>query len=113
MFTFREDRVRVDQKVPEPLQEQTFSPQLLRQIQYRHADQRLEVLSRLPEVIRGAIGDDELFVRLVNMLLAGIPRAGVAAVTAVATIPEVRNSARCCTGIGDSIRRRFSSRVVS
>jgi adenylate cyclase len=83
MFTFREDRVRVDQRVPEPLQEQTFSPQLLRQIQYRHADQRLEVLSRLPEVIRGAVGDDELFVRLVNMLLAGISRAGVVAVTAV------------------------------
>ena len=83
MFTLREDRVHVERQVPEPLEEQTFSPQLLRQIQYRHADQRLEVLSRLPEVIRGAIGDEELFIRLVNLLLAGIPRAGVVALTAV------------------------------
>ncbi len=43
----------------------------------------LEVLSRLPDVISGAAGDQELFVRLVSMLLAGVPRADAAAVVAV------------------------------
>ena len=41
------------------------------------------MLSRLPDVISGAAGDQELFVRLVSMLLAGVPRADAAAVVAV------------------------------
>jgi len=82
-FTFSLDRVVLNRDVPPPLEEQTFSAQYLRDIAYRNADQRLEVLSRLPDVISGSSDDRELNVRLVNLLLAGVPRAGVVAITAV------------------------------
>jgi adenylate cyclase len=82
-FTLAEDQIKFGRELPAPLEEQTYSPQFLARVRYRNADQRLEVLSRLPEVISGAHDDAELFVRLVNLVLAGIPRANVAAITAV------------------------------
>jgi adenylate cyclase len=82
-FTLAEDQIRFNRELPQPLEEQTYSPQFLARVRYRNADQRLEVLSRLPEVISGAHDDAELFVRLVNLVLAGIPRANVAAITAL------------------------------
>jgi adenylate cyclase len=74
-FTLTDDHVNISLEAPDPIREQTFSPQYLRRLRYRNADQRLEVLSRLPEVISGATSESELFVRLVNLLLAGVPRA--------------------------------------
>src|SRR5438477_525909 len=46
-------------------------------------DKRIDVLSRLPDVISGSGSDEELFTRLVNLLLRGIERATAAAVVAV------------------------------
>jgi adenylate cyclase len=66
-----------------PVVEQTFRAQELQQIPFRDADRRLDILSRLPEVITGAVTDSELFIRLGNMLLAGIPHADAVAVVAV------------------------------
>ena len=63
--------------------EQAFSPAYLQSVSYRNADQRIEVLSRLPEVISGATNDEELFVRLISLLLTGIVRATAAAIVAV------------------------------
>jgi adenylate cyclase len=82
-FTLADDQVNISLEGPDPIREQTFSSQYLRRLRYRNADQRLEVLSRLPEVISGAASDSELFVRLVNMLLAGVPRAEAVALVAV------------------------------
>lgn len=82
-FTFCDERVEVGSDLPPPVEEQTFSAQYLRHVAYRNADQRLEVLSHLPEVLRGAGDDRELYVRVVNLLLAGIPRAGVVAAASV------------------------------
>lgn len=82
-FTLADDRIRVGREGPQPLEEKTFSSQYLERVRYRNADQRLEVLSRLPEVISGAGNDEELFVRLVNLLLSGIARANVVAITVV------------------------------
>jgi len=82
-FTLADQRVAITADVPEPVQQQSFSAQYLRQVRFRHPDHRLEVLGRLPQVISGAAGDAELFVRLVSMLLAGVPRADAAAVVAV------------------------------
>jgi len=82
-FTLADQRVNITADAPQPVQQQSFSAQYLRQVQFRNPDYRIEVLSRLPDVISGAAGDQELVVRLVSMLLAGVPRADAAAVVTV------------------------------
>jgi adenylate cyclase len=82
-FALADERVNVAVEAPKPLEERAYDTRELDNIKYRHADQRLDVLSRLPDVISGAADDNELFVRLVNMLLAGISRADAAAIVAV------------------------------
>jgi adenylate cyclase len=86
-FTLTVQRADVVVDAPMPIQQQAFSSQYLKEIAFRNPDHRLEILSRLPEVISGATDDDELCVRLVSMLLAGVPRTETAAV--VATGPEL------------------------
>ena len=68
------------------MQQQTFSSQYLQKIQFRHTGAHIDVLGRLPEVISGASSDSELSVRLVNLLLTGLPRAGAAALVSVSSI---------------------------
>lgn len=63
-----------------PVDEVTFSRQVLQGVRFRDADKRIEVLSNLPEVIWGARTDSELLSRLVNLLLAGIVLAEAAAI---------------------------------
>ncbi len=81
-FTLADQRVNIT-AAPQPVQQQAFSAQYLKGIPFRNADHRLDVLSRLPEVISGSTGDHELFVRLVSMLMAGVGRADTVAVVAV------------------------------
>jgi adenylate cyclase len=81
-FSLSDARVQVSGAGPVPVTEQTFSAIFLQRARFRHADQRIDVLSRLPELITGASNDLELFVRLVNVLLAGIPGASAVAVVA-------------------------------
>jgi adenylate cyclase len=82
-FSLADQRVNIESGGPEPLRQQSFSAQYLKQVQFRNPDYRIEVLCRLAEVISSAAGDAESFVRLVSMLLAGVPRADAAAVVAV------------------------------
>lgn len=82
-FTVLVDQVSMSLDHPMPHEEQSFTAQYLQQLPFRNADQRIEVLSRLPEVIVGASSDLELCVRLVNMLMAGIRRADAVAVVTV------------------------------
>ena len=82
-FTLTDERVNVSLDVPPPAQQQTFSSQYLQKIQFRHTGAHIDVLGRLPEVISGANSDSELSVRLVNLLLTGLPRAGAAALVSV------------------------------
>jgi len=79
-FTLTVQRADVVADAPMPVQQQAFSSQYLKAIAFRNPDHRLEILSRLPEVISGATDDKELCVRLVSMLLAGVPRTETAAV---------------------------------
>ena len=65
------------------VEEVTFTRKQLQQVRYRDADRRLEVLSRLPEVIAGAVNDKELTSRVCGMLLAGIPHAEAVAVVSL------------------------------
>ena len=82
-FTLSDQHVAVSLDAPVPVQQQSFSAQYLSKISFRNPDHRIEVLSRLPEVISGATGDAELCVRLVSTLLAGVPRADTAAVASI------------------------------
>ncbi|HVW01686.1 MAG TPA: adenylate/guanylate cyclase domain-containing protein, partial [Planctomycetaceae bacterium] len=65
-----------------PVGEVTFSRQSLQGVRFRDPDRRIEVLSHLPEVISQAQSDSEFFLRLVNLLLAGVTQAEAAAVVA-------------------------------
>lgn len=82
-FTLADERAQVSLEMPLPERERTFSVEELRRRPYEQADQRIDILSRLPEIISGSNSDEELFVRLVNLLLSGVPRASAAAVVAV------------------------------
>ncbi len=55
----------------------------LDRLAFRDAPHRLDVLSRLPEVISSATDDADLFSRLVDMLLAGIRRADAVAIVSL------------------------------
>ena len=82
-FTLVDQRVSLSADIPRPVQQHAFSREYLKQIPFRNPDRRIEVLSRLPQVISGAAGESELCARLVGMVLAGVPRAQTAAVVAV------------------------------
>jgi len=67
---------------PPMLEATVAAPDLMRR-EFGQGPHRLDVLSRLPDVISGAADDEQLFVGLVNMLLAGIPAADMAAVVSI------------------------------
>jgi len=54
----------------------------LANVPFRDAPHRLDVLSKLPDVIAGAASDPELFAGVCAMLLAGLPRADAVALVA-------------------------------
>ncbi len=73
----------VDQPIAEPpipASEVTCSGEHLRSVAYVDAAERIEVLSSLPEVIRLAMTEEEMEMRVVEVLLRGIPRAVAAAI---------------------------------
>jgi adenylate cyclase len=74
-FYLVEHRVDVTHDAPPPVTQQAFSRHALEQARYRDAEGRIDMLSRLPEIISGAAGDRELAERLVNLLLHGISQA--------------------------------------
>ena len=86
-FTLADEQVQVSLEVPLPEHERTFTVDELRRRPYERADQRIEVLSRLPDIIGGSSSDQEMFVRLVNLLLSGVPRATAAAIVAMSSSP--------------------------
>lgn len=65
---------------PLPVEELTFDRQELRNIRFSDADKRIEVLTRLPEVIWGARTETELHERLVDMILTGVEHAEAVAI---------------------------------
>ncbi len=86
-FTLVNQRVSITADAPQPIQQHSYSAQFLRQIPFRNPDHRIEVLVRLTDVLSGAASDEELIVRLVSMLMAGIPRADSAAVVSAEEPP--------------------------
>jgi adenylate cyclase len=66
-------QMRVAQDSPQPDREVAFNAAELRRLAFRN-------MNRLPEVIPGAASDTDLFARLVNLLMAAIPRADTVAI---------------------------------
>jgi adenylate cyclase len=82
-FTLSEDRVSVASDDPTPLEIVSYTMAEMRETRYRDPDQRIEVLATLPDVLRSAATDEELFSRLVLLLLSAIPQADAAAIVRV------------------------------
>lgn len=76
--------------VAQPVEEVAFKPQELRKIRYQDPENRIEVLTHLPEVISGARNDSELFHRLVNLLLKGVVHAEAVAIVALGSTDEIQ-----------------------
>jgi adenylate cyclase len=74
----------------QPVEEVAFKPQELRKIRYQDPENRIEVLTHLPEVISGARNDNELFHRLVNLMLKGVVHAEAVAIVKVAGGEEIQ-----------------------
>jgi adenylate cyclase len=84
-FSLVDQRVRVLSDEAPAVTEHTFAASQLRQARYRDADRRIDVLSRLPEIIQGSTSDEEMFVRMVNVLMQGIDQATFVAIVATST----------------------------
>lgn len=73
-----------------PVEEVAFKPQELRKIRYQDPENRIEVLTHLPEVIGGARNDSELFHRLVNLLLKGVVHAEAVAIVVAGPSEDIQ-----------------------
>lgn len=78
-FALQEEGDSTPSEMP-PDKELTCSRQQLRQVKYIDADDRIEVLSALPEMIRYSPSDEEFEKRILDAVLEGIPRADAAAI---------------------------------
>ncbi len=59
-FSLVDQRAHVSLDVPRPAAERTFAADELRRYRFRETDKRIDVLSRLPEIISGSASDQEL-----------------------------------------------------
>ena len=73
-----------------PVEEVAFKPQELRKIRYQDPENRIEVLTHLPEVIAGARNDNELFHRLVKLMLKGVVHAEAVAIVVAGSSEEIQ-----------------------
>jgi adenylate cyclase len=74
-FTLAADRAFVSLDVPDPISQKTYSHDFLRQVPYRDADRRIDVLNQIPEAISSAGNTEDLLIQMVNTLMAGITTA--------------------------------------
>ena len=72
-----------------PFEEVAFKPQELRKIRYQDPENRIEVLTHLPEVISEARNDNELYHRLVKLVLKGVVHAEAVAIVTASGTEEV------------------------
>lgn len=82
-FTLTGSQVDATLQLPDPTREQLFSRQKLAEIRFRDAERRLAIVTELPAMIQDAATDQELFIRVLNVVFGGISQAASAAVVAV------------------------------
>lgn len=78
-FTLEDARVVIAVGGPQPAGRRAFDSHALRQRQFLYSGERMDVLAKLPELLADVISEDEWVVQLVSLVLAGVPRAGAAA----------------------------------
>ena len=64
-----------------PVETMTFERRELQRVAYTDADRRIEVLTQLPDLIRGTRSERDLQRKLLNLLLAGVTGADAVAIT--------------------------------
>jgi adenylate cyclase len=111
-FSLVDQDVSASLDFPRPTGERTFSAEELRRRPFREPDKRIDALSRLPDIIRGSSTDQELFVRLVNLLLSGIEHATAAAVVAVQPGDAAVEIFHCDHRMLSSTKFRPSERLI-
>jgi adenylate cyclase len=79
-FTLAETAPLATVDLPAPVAELTCSPDELDEVHYSDAADRIEVLAKLPSMIRFSPSEEEFQRQAAAVLLAGIPRADAAAV---------------------------------
>lgn len=72
-----------DASNPGEIAEESFDADRLTQRRYRNTDTRIEMLSRLPDLVAGSESDEELLVRVSDLLLRATPDATAVAIVAV------------------------------
>lgn len=60
--------------------EMAFVASALRQRNFRDTQTRIDLLARLPDLVAGSLGDDELFARVTDVLLRATPSASAVAI---------------------------------
>lgn len=82
-FTLTGSQVDATLQLPDPTREQLFSRQKLAEVRFRDAERRLAIVTELPAMIQDVATDQELFIRVLNVVFGGISQAASAAVVAV------------------------------
>jgi adenylate cyclase len=109
-FALTEDHLSTSSDEPTPLEVAEYTVAEIRDIRYADADERLQVVATLPDVIRGAATDQELYSRLVLMVFAAISSARAAAIVRVVegSVVEVLHwDTRMATGVEFQPSRRL------
>ena len=70
----------------------SYDPVALRKRNFRDAASRIEMLSRLPDLIAGSGSDEELLVRVAGVLLQATPAASAVAIVAFGETPFVESA---------------------
>ena len=91
-FTLVRQHAAVNRSHPYAVTEHAFTQEQLRQTRYRDSSSRLEALNRLPEIISVSSSDEELCLRVVNLLLHSITRANWVALIAAGEGTPVSDS---------------------
>ncbi|TWU01412.1 adenylate/guanylate cyclase domain-containing protein [Neorhodopirellula pilleata] len=67
--------------------EMAFAASALRQRSFRDTQTRIDLLARLPDLVAGSVGDEELFARVTDALLRATPSASAVAIVK-ASLPD-------------------------
>ncbi|MFO0871668.1 MAG: adenylate/guanylate cyclase domain-containing protein, partial [Pirellulales bacterium] len=78
-FTFEHSAIDFAPGGAQPVERRAFDSHALRSQRFVYTSERLDMLTRLPELLADVVSEDDWVVQLVSLVLAGVPRADAAA----------------------------------